>query len=530
MFTIEWIPETVRQTSIEPPFLRSLGLQHHPFPVAPDDKHFYVSEHIEQMVAEIVHGIEMRKGFMVISGDVGLGKTTITRRILHILNAKEINTSFVFHTSLKNVDLLREINRDFGIKSNGQCGLGEELQLLNAFLLSQYQKGRNSAVIIDDAQNLDRASLELVRMISNLEADRRKLVQILLVGQPELSDTLDLPELRQLKSRIFIEKSARPLTREQLRTYLMFKLSLAGNRGRITVTESALGKLHRYARGNFRQISMLMDRCLYALCRDDASLIDGKIVKMAYADLHRKDRSAQWRQSRWRKFWRWPALAASVCLPAAVIVAAFWLHLEISRGATAAAGLSSPSIPSFIDAPMENVNDRGSSEKNRAIVETVKSDINPEIQAFLKNSRLDAYAADFQRSYSSGNLTTWAQQIYRQSGLQLVQLPRVSDTLGRQYGALALPSIYDNDSGWLLFWKPELVIDQFYYGLKSPAIAALQRMLAKFRFYDGKIDSVVGPHLMKALVSFQQSKGLPVTGLPDVATLFVLHHLPEEHL
>ena len=126
---------------------------------------------------------------------VGLGKTTITRRVLTILAAQQIRTALVFHTSLKDVDLLREINRDFGMDVEGadvhadQCG--DQLNRLYDFLMTQYRQGHNCAIIIDDAQNLDRRSLELVRMISNLETDQQKLVQILLVGQPELMDTLN---------------------------------------------------------------------------------------------------------------------------------------------------------------------------------------------------------------------------------------------------------------------------------------------------------------------------------------------------
>ena len=128
--------------------LTHFGLLQNPFPVAPDDANFYLSDTIDEIIAEIVHGITARKGFIMLTGDVGLGKTTITRRVLRILESKAVHTSLVFHTSLKDVDLLREINRDFGLPVDGADGgfqLGDQLQQLNDFLVAQYGQGNNSA-------------------------------------------------------------------------------------------------------------------------------------------------------------------------------------------------------------------------------------------------------------------------------------------------------------------------------------------------------------------------------------------------
>lgn len=308
-------------------YLNVLGLHRHPFPVAPDEEHFYVSDHIDQVVTELVHGIQARKGFMVLGGEVGLGKTTLTRRILSLLAAHQVRTSLVFHTSLKDVDLLREINRDFGLpENNRRHGLGDELQRLFRYLIAQYRAGNNCAIIIDDAQNLDRSSLELVRMISNLEADRRKLVQILLVGQHELLETLNRSELRQLRSRVAIAKSVRPLAKEEMRAYVHYKLNMAGNQGRLRLARNALTPLYRCTKGNFRQLNMLMDRCLYALCRDRTQVIDRHIVRAARADM----------QPRTRRFCtRAPALAATMLLPLLLGAAAGALHLHAGHSAAA---------------------------------------------------------------------------------------------------------------------------------------------------------------------------------------------------
>jgi general secretion pathway protein A len=238
-----------------PDYLKSLGFVRNPFPVAPDDANFYLSCAIEEIIEEIVHGICSRKGFIMLTGDVGLGKTTITRRILKILETRQVRTSLVFHTSLKDVDLLREINRDFGIPvagaTPGTDQLGDQLDRLNDFLVVQHSSGFNCAIIIDDAQNLDRESLELVRMISNLEVDQQKIVQILLVGQTELEESLNRRAMRQLNSRIVIRKEARPLSRDELCDYIAFKLSTSGNQGRILLTAKAYRRIFSLTKGNF---------------------------------------------------------------------------------------------------------------------------------------------------------------------------------------------------------------------------------------------------------------------------------------
>lgn len=193
----------------ETAFLNYFGLDRNPFPVAPDDDHFYFSDRIEQVVTEITHGVVARKGFMVLTGEVGLGKTTISRRIVNLLKKNKIITSMVLHTSYQDAELLMEINRNFGNGINIPR-IGNQLRRLNNFLLAQSHQNKNCVILIDDAQNLNFKSFELIRMISNLEANQQKLVQIILVGQPELKGLLNSHRLRQLKSRVVIQKRSCP--------------------------------------------------------------------------------------------------------------------------------------------------------------------------------------------------------------------------------------------------------------------------------------------------------------------------------
>ncbi|MEA1936401.1 MAG: AAA family ATPase, partial [Thermodesulfobacteriota bacterium] len=262
-----------------------LGLKHNPFPVAPDYENFYLSEHIDRIISEIVHGIVTRKGFMILTGEVGLGKTTISRKIISTLEEKGVETSLVLHTFYRDVELLREINRDFGLHTDS-LQLSDQMKILSDFLLRENRNGKNCAIIIDDAQNLNYRNLELIRMISNLETDSDKLVQILLIGQPELMDKLSSPRLRQLKSRIIIKEETLPLNQEELRNYILFKLNMAGNKGEITLARGSLQKIYKYSQGNFRIINILMDRCLYVTFLYNTAKIDKSIVDAAIGDLN----------------------------------------------------------------------------------------------------------------------------------------------------------------------------------------------------------------------------------------------------
>ena len=504
-----------------------LGLSRSPFPVAPDDANFYLSQAVEEILAEIVHGICTRKGFIILSGDVGLGKTTISRRIISILESRGVTTSLVLHTSLQDVELLRAINHDFGLQCDGETdpGMSAQIKRLNDFLLTQHAVGRNCAIIIDDAQNLNRPSLELIRMISNLEADQQKLVQILLVGQTELLTMLKSPDLRQLASRIVINKMVRSLTREELRSYIVFKLSAAGDAGRICLTQAAFRKLYRLTRGNLRRVNLIMDRCLYALSmHGDGRRIDRKIVQIAESDLAAEPgRSAR----------RMLALAASVLLPLLLIFASWGGHLYSSRNSQA----DTLALASVFKVPLRHAIEsvHGAVVEPHAGGKAVepgsrpRDPIDPAVAAFLNIYQLTSYAARFQQALRDGGLNHLALSIYAEKGYQLVRLPAISEKIRRRYGALAFTLKPGQPPEWLLFWQPQLTLKRFYYNYRGDEVYKLQQLFAKANLYRYRLDGIVGAHLMHAVVAFQQRTGLPVTGFPDADTLFLLCHQQEKN-
>jgi len=270
--------------------LKTLGLNQNPFSMAPDVTNFFSSPRVETIIVEVLQHVESRAGFALLYGDVGLGKTTISRRILHELDNRGIQTALVFNTFYQGAELLREINRDFGLKvSDG--GLSAQLEALNRFLLEQRAESRNCVIIIDDAQNLSVESLELVRQISNMETGVDKIVQIILIGQPELEESLNQHSLRQLKSRIALKRVFRPFTLNETRAYVRTKLARSGDGVVVDVTNSALRLVHAESNGMPRRINVIMSRCLFAAVAKKSARITRRIAAIAIRDIEETNES-----------------------------------------------------------------------------------------------------------------------------------------------------------------------------------------------------------------------------------------------
>lgn len=498
-------------------YLDFLGLDYNPFPVAPDDENFYFSEHIYEILSEIVHGIISRKGFMVITGDVGLGKTTISRRILSVLEEKGIETSLCFHTSYQDVELLREINRDFGIK-NTSLLFGEQMRLLNDFLLAKNREGKNCAIIIDDAQNLNHKSLELIRMISNLEANQQKLVQILLVGQAELMDKLNLTELRQLKSRIIIKKEVLPLKLEELEKYLLFKLNVSGSGGLTKIRKNALLKIQKYTRGNFRQINILMDRCLYVAFLNNTAEISGQIIKDAYLDLN-PDRRSGFKKGI-------TVLPVVIFLPILFFAGLIYFTQVKTPSLLKTNLIEKNTIPAKELKILPGVANAGEMPVHPQIMKKDKKTarVPVPVDDFLKAYQLSMHKNLFFKALETGRFHQVAQIIFNQTGYQLIRLEHVFDDVKRKYGVLSYPNVVNGKTGYFLFWKPAFTLKKFYYSYRGKEIKKLQKEMAKIKLYNYHLDGIVGKKLMNAVIHFQKQMALPVTGYPDEKTIFLLCH------
>jgi len=261
------------------------GMQENPFNLNPDPRYFYLSPQHQEALNCLIYGINERKGFMVITGGIGNGKTTICRTLLARLDSS-IESALIFNSALSDLELLQTINQEFGIAmSRGRQTKKRCLNALNDFLLANYAAGKQALLLIDEAQNLSHNVLEQIRMLSNLETDREKLLQIVLMGQPELHELLALPSMRQLNERITVRYDLKPLDRANVQIYIEYRLTMAGGMDKVKFLPGAYNLVYRYSRGNPRRINALCDRSLLIAYAQDATTIDRQIIKKAVKDV-----------------------------------------------------------------------------------------------------------------------------------------------------------------------------------------------------------------------------------------------------
>jgi len=245
------------------------GFTEKPFSLTPDPKYLFKSASHASAFELLQYAVRRREGFVVITGDIGTGKTTLCRAILEQFDRKTF-TALVLNPFLSEDDLLRLILQDFGVVSREEIKRGrlagvskqELIETLNEFLLSLQALRAQAVLIIDEAQNLPLQVLEQIRILSNLETEKDKLLQIVLVGQLNLKDLLRRAELRQLDQRVSIRYDLKPLSPEETSAYVQHRLSVAGGRAAVTFAPKALGRVHRYTAGIPRLINLLCDRAL----------------------------------------------------------------------------------------------------------------------------------------------------------------------------------------------------------------------------------------------------------------------------
>jgi general secretion pathway protein A len=255
------------------------GLREKPFVLTPDPQFLFLSEGHRTAIESLLYGIQQKEGFMVITGDIGTGKTTICRTLLERLD-KNVKTAVIFNSFLTEEELLEAILRDFGFSSKGRTKR-ERIDALNKILIYFLSRGKNAVLIIDEAQNLSIPVLEQIRMLSNLETEKEKLLQIILFGQLELDQKLRSVELKQLNQRIAIRHYLQPLTPMETESYIYQRLMVAGSRGSITFSKSALHEIYRFSKGAPRLINLLCDRALLAGFIQQIYYLDKEIIKLA---------------------------------------------------------------------------------------------------------------------------------------------------------------------------------------------------------------------------------------------------------
>jgi general secretion pathway protein A len=276
-------------------YLRFYNLKKQPFHITPDREFLYLSPSHKEALAAIIYGIEEKKGFLAILGAVGVGKTTILRSYLEGAERKHLKIIYIFSSRLTFEGLLRTVFQELGL-SVDTTDIMEMVNRLYEVLIEEYKKGNTVVLIVDEAQNMPVDTLEDLRMISNLETSTDKLIQIVLAGQPEFEDQLNLDRLRQLKQRLAIRATIRPLTKKESLDYIKFRLRKAGSEVGPVFTPSALSEIVDKAKGVPRIINILCDNALIAGLGYSRKPVTKKIAKEIIRDFagSARPRSRMW--------------------------------------------------------------------------------------------------------------------------------------------------------------------------------------------------------------------------------------------
>ncbi|MDD5561277.1 MAG: AAA family ATPase [Candidatus Omnitrophica bacterium] len=266
------------------------GLKERPFNVTSDPAFFFSSKKHKEAISHLLYGVSQRKGIIVLTGEIGTGKTTICRFFLNHIG-KNVKTAFILNPAFSETQLLESIIKDFGIAPQNKTKL-DMVWELNNFLLRESDAGNNLVLIIDEAQSLKPSLLEQIRLLSNLETEKDKLLQVILVGQPELNNRINLYDLRQLRQRIMVRYHIGPLDGDEIKPYINHRLEVAGDgpsgdkkNHRIKFSDEAIDEIGRFSAGTPRLINMICDRALLAGFVSETNHIDLNIIKRCLEEL-----------------------------------------------------------------------------------------------------------------------------------------------------------------------------------------------------------------------------------------------------
>jgi len=288
------------------------GLRQEPFSIAPDPRLLFMSEQHREALAHLLYGVQGGGGFVLLTGEIGTGKTTVCRCFLEQVPA-HVNLAYIFNPKLTVLELLETVCHEFGvavaIPAQRAATVKDYLDPLNAFLLQAHAAGRNNVLVIDEAQNLAPEVLEQLRLLTNLETSERKLLQIILIGQPELRDMLARPELEQLAQRVIARYHLRALAEEESAQYVRHRLEVCGLERPLPFDRAALRRVHAASGGVPRRINLLCDRALLGAYAGGQAQVTRRIVNRAAAEVFPQG-------SRVRSGWSRTALAGAFGLAA----------------------------------------------------------------------------------------------------------------------------------------------------------------------------------------------------------------------
>jgi type II secretory pathway predicted ATPase ExeA len=524
-----------------------LGLDNNPFSVATNFYGYYHTDATKRILEELWHGIITRKGFLVLMGEVGVGKTSLALQLMDKCKKERIPYAWIFNTAFNKIELFQVIANSFKLKMEGNL-VTLQKQFHN-YLHKLYHKGNNCVIIIDEAHNLDSECLETLRMLTNLEHAGQKLVQILLIGQPELKLILEQPKMRQVRSRISIFLELPHLTKEELKGYIDFKLASAESQLRIT--RNAIGLLFEATQGNLRLVNLVMERALYALFAQNEHSLSKKIIKLAIEDvaIYQTDISRHLRKIKNKKLISSFVISIFViCLCYSGIEILYFNHAPSSFfiTKTVSSYISQIRYNKTNDAscqntyrgpiPPKNLKNTGPVRSLNSITKHSNATNSSIIAASETQQEIKAIPAawhKFLAPWGEEDLLPWLKLAVKYQceellarhlpeKLQLLKLSSLPDKTRGNWSALLWRQYVHDGPEWIVIWRPFIKVEAFYYKVISADIAIIQTILSKLGYNPGRVDGIAGHRTWVAISNFQKDMNLPITGYPDKNTIFWL--------
>jgi len=530
-------------------YLDFYGFREKPFNLTPDPRFVFLSKNHREAFAHLLYGINNRAGFILLTGEVGSGKTTVLRALLSQLDGDHYRTALIFNPCLSPPELIQNINREFAIQTYASTG-SSLLDSLNPFLLQQNSEGRTVVLVIDEAQSLEVPVLEQIRLISNLETDRDKLIQIVLSGQPEFVHILKTKEMHQLSQRITVRYHLQPMDLDDTVAYVNHRLEVAGGRSRDLFSRRALKLIYRYSRGLPRLINAACDRALLTGYTKDAARINSRIAAAGIKDMRREPAPDTLK--------RRLILIPTFAVLAAIFVAAtyFTWHDLINRfkatqplEAIEVEPKKDPVLPGeeFNRAIAAELGGVQETESARRAFNTLASLWNarpvPESENLNQFNEMEHAAKDRELCFYrfSGNLGALLRIDYPAMlelnipgipGKRFVSLVGMEDEQllfdppisGRRSVSFSELEKHWSGNGFLLWKDPLNLLTGISLGANGESIKRLQALLKEAGAYTMPLTGVYDSNTLSAVKEFQSSKGIEQDGIVGGQTLMLLYH------
>jgi general secretion pathway protein A len=529
-------------------YLDFYGFREKPFNLTPDPRFVFLSKNHREAFAHLLYGIENRTGFIALTGEVGLGKTTVLRSLLSQLDADHYRTALIFNPCVSPPELLQNINREFGISARSSNS-GDLLDALNSFLLQQNAEGRTVVLAIDEVQDLETQVLEQIRLISNLETDKEKLIQIVLSGQPEFIRILKKKEMRQLSQRITVRYNLKPMDFEDTVHYIDHRLEVARGRGGVIFSKAALKKIYSYSRGVPRLINTACDRALLAGYTRGTAKISYRIAAAGIRDMKKNMTAHKWK----RHLILIPAFAIFAALFA---VGAFYTwddfanlfnasqHIEVKENQSKEPPVATgEDFSRAMAAELGNITE---AESNRRAFNKLAGAWNippvPESVSFDDFNKMERAARDcglriYVFSGSLGGLLNincpaalelTLPGIAGRRFISLVRMENGQFLIDPQISGRIFLSPSEIEKHWsgqgYLLWKDHLnLLMRLPPGVEGKKIKQLQSLLKEAGAYRGTFTGAYDGNTVSAIKKFQSSQGIKQDGIVGVQTLILLY-------